>query len=115
MDIAEAVEIAQSCLDGETTALAASRSLSRLVGPPNPIWDEMGGAHGPLSAFYIAADEADRVYFLDQDIERWHPHVRERKRTELVEAEANATPHVREACRALIAHAGRNGNGFRKS
>ena len=109
MDNAKAVKIAQSCLDGVTTPLAASRSLRLLLGPPNPIWDEMGGAHGPLSWFYVAADEADRVYFLSSDVERWHPEVRERKRVELENAEARAAPRVRAACQALIDHVSREG------
>ena len=115
MDNAEAVKIAQSCLDGVTTPLVAGRSLCLLVGPPNPIWDEMGGAHGPLSSFYVAADEADRVYFLGSDVERWHPDVRERKRVELEEAEMSAAPRIRAACQALIDHVSRRGNALHNS
>lgn len=115
MDNAQAVKIAQSCLNGETTPLAAGRCLSRLVGPPNPIWDEMGGAYEPLSSLYAAADAADRVYFLGQDIEHWHSDVRERKRAELEEAEATAAPGVRAACEALINHVIRSRNALHKS
>lgn len=103
---ASAVVIAQSCLDGKTSALQAAQSICHLVGPPHPIWDEMGGPHGPLSAFYVAADAADRVYFLGKDVELWHPDVREQKQIELAEAETRATFVVQEACRALIKHAG---------
>jgi hypothetical protein len=113
MDNQRVIEIAESCLDGKTSPLAAGRSLSVMVGPPNPIWDEMGGAHGPLSALYAAADQSDRVYFLGQDVERWHPDVQERKRVELEDAEALAAPSVRAACLALIDHMTRSRTDLR--
>lgn len=102
--LAEAVRVARSRLGGQVTPLKAGQIVSLLIGPPHPIWDA-GGAHGVLSAFYAAADLADRVYFLSEQVEAWHPSVKEQRRADLNSAEAQAAPAVRAACRALVDHA----------
>jgi hypothetical protein len=74
----------------------------------HPCWEALGGAHGPLSNFYVAEDLAEKVHFLGDDVERWHPDVRDEKRKELIEAEASMRAPVGEACRALIAYASKH-------
>jgi hypothetical protein len=97
LSLAQADEAARKCLAGLITPMQASRLLTTGFlepDPRNPMWSRFNGANGPLSGFYRAADEADRVYFLGEDVERWHPDVREQKRRELAEAEARMTPPV---------------------
>jgi|SRR5580692_9922631 hypothetical protein len=105
LDLKKAVEIAEGCLEGRLTPLQTARSILGYVGVGHAAWDAMDGGYGPLSSFYVAADEADRCYFLGEDVERWHPDVRERKRAELAEAESKMAPIVQAACRALIEYA----------
>jgi hypothetical protein len=108
LSLAQADEAARKCLAGLITPMQASRLLTTGFlepDPRNPMWSRFNGANGPLSGFYRAADEADRVYFLGEDVERWHPDVREQKRRELAEAEARMTPPVYAACKALLEYA----------
>jgi hypothetical protein len=100
-----AVAIAQAFIEGTLTPLQTGREIVRYVDPWRPLWGALGGADGPLSAFYVAEEYADRMHFLGADVERWHPNVSEQKRIELAEAEAKMAPSVLEACRTLIAYA----------
>lgn len=104
----KAAKIAQDCLDRRITPLQAARDLLRNVGIDHPAWHALGGGYGPLSALYVAADEADRLHWLGDDVERWHPSVREQKRAEVAAAEAAAMPDMHAACRALIEYARRS-------
>lgn len=67
-----------------------------------PCWDATGGAHGPLSALYGAADDQDDLHFLGKDIELWHIDVRERKRAAVLSAEGEWRAPVTDACEALV-------------
>jgi hypothetical protein len=100
--LAEAVRVARACIEGRLTALQTGREIVTYINPWHPAWDALGGAHGPLAAFFVAQDRADRLHFLGDDVEQWHPDVREERRNELAEAEATATPGVLKACHALI-------------
>ena len=98
----KAVAIATEYLrDGLSPLEAASRMRSTGVSSL-PCWEGTGGPDGPLSSIYGAADEADERHFLGKDIERWHPEVREQRRTELAIAEERWRGPVDHACRALI-------------
>lgn len=100
--LAEAVRLAHACIEGRLTALQTGRDMVACINPWHPAWDALGGANGPLSAFFVAQDCADRLHFLGDDVEKWHPDVREQRRMELAEAEAAATPEVLRACKALL-------------
>jgi len=100
--LAEAVRLAHACIEGELSALQTGREMVTYINSWHPVWDAMGGAHGPLAAFFVAQDCADRLHFLGENVERWHPDVREERQNELAEAEATATPEVLKACHALI-------------
>ncbi|HEY2049090.1 MAG TPA: hypothetical protein VGH03_07090 [Caulobacteraceae bacterium] len=100
--LAEAVRLAQDCIEGRLTPLQTGREIVKYVDPWHPAWDALGGAHGPLAAFFVAQDRADRLQFLGDDVERWHPDVREERRKELAEAEATVRPNVLQACHTLI-------------
>jgi hypothetical protein len=99
----QAVAVAQAFLSGDVSPLEAGSRMTRVGIAQLPCWSETGGAEGPFSAFYGASDAADECHFLGEDVERWHPDVRERKRTELAEAERQWRGPVDAACRALIA------------
>jgi hypothetical protein len=101
----EAVKLAQAFLNKEHSALETGRSMSGLGLVHLPCWDALGGAHGPLSYFYGADDDADKQHFLGNDVERWHPSVIESKRAALAEAEQYWEPLVQTACDALTKHA----------
>lgn len=103
-----AVELAQDCIEGRITPLQTGRRITGYTNPWHPAWDALNGAHGPLSAFYTAGDEADRVKFLGDEVEKWHPDVGERKRAELAEAEEKMASSVLAACRALVEYAARS-------
>jgi hypothetical protein len=103
--LAVAVRLAHACIEGRLTALHTAREMVTYINPWHPAWEALGGAHGPLAAFFVAQDQADRLHHLGDDVERWHPDVRDQRRKELAEAEAMATPNVLKACRALIDYA----------
>lgn len=100
--LAEAVILAHACIEGRVTALQTGLEIVRYIDPWHPAWKALGGAHGPLAAFFVAQDQAHRLHFLGDDVERWHPDVREERRKELAEAETAAAPEILKACRALI-------------
>ena len=100
--LAGAIRLAHACIEGRLTALQTGREMVALINPWHLAWDALGGAHGPLAAFFVAQDRAERLHFLGSDVERWHPDVREERRKELAEAEASATPDVVRACHALL-------------
>ncbi len=105
--LAEAVRLAQACVQGRVTALQTGREM---VAYWHPAWDALGGANGPLAAFFVAQDKADQLHVLGDDVERWHPDVRKERRMELAEAETAATPEVPKACQALIGSAANRKN-----
>lgn len=98
----DAIKIAQDCLAGQLSPLQAASKVTGLDLTSLPCWEETGAAHGPLWAFYGAADAADRCHFLGKDVERWAPAIREQKRSELLSAEDHWRDLVDQACRALI-------------
>lgn len=100
--LAVAVGLAHACVEGRLTALQTAREMVRYINPWHPAWEALDGAHGPLAALFVAQDHADRLHFLGDDVERWHPDVRGQRRKELADAEATATPRVLKACQALI-------------
>jgi hypothetical protein len=101
----EAVKTAKAFIAGRITPLETGRSIAALINPWHPCWDALDGANGPLSNVFVAQDDAHRVHWLGEDVELWHPNVREERRKELADAEARNREPVEEACRALIAHA----------
>ena len=101
----DAVEIAGAFLTGRLSPLQAASKLSRMDLPSQPCCAGTGGANGPLSAIYAAAEAADKCHFLGDDVERWHPHVREQKRFELTAVDAHWRGPIDHACRSLIEYA----------
>jgi hypothetical protein len=99
------VDIATACLAGKLRPLPAAVRLSGLVNPWHSAWIATGGAKGPLAALYEAADEADRVGYIGDDAEWWHPTVRCEKAAELQAADAQMAARVHGACRAILEHA----------
>ena len=99
-----AIECATSFLDGKATALQTGREITSSALVELPCWEALGGATGPLSALYSAADEADHQYFVGADVERWHSEVREQKRSALEAAEAKWRAQVERACHALLTY-----------
>lgn len=104
-DIGEAANIASAMLEGRLRPLQAALRLAPYVDPALPIWAATSGAHGPLSMIYAACDEADRIGFIGDNLDAWHPDVRDQKQRELAEAEERLAEPIRVACRAIIAYA----------
>lgn len=104
-DIKAAANIASAVLEGRLRPLQAALRLVPHVDPAQPIWEANKGAHGPLAMIYAACDEADRIGFIGENIEAWHPDVRDQKQSELAEAEERLAEPIRIACRAIIAYA----------
>jgi hypothetical protein len=96
------IELARAFLKGNISPLQVSRDITRLGLADLPCWDATGGAHGPLSALYGAADDQDDLHFLGNDIELWHIDVRERKRAAVLSAEGEWRASVTDACEALV-------------
>jgi hypothetical protein len=101
----EAVKLARAFLNKQRSALQTAVSITRLGLAHLSCWDALGGANGPLSALYGADDDADKQYFLGDDVEKWHPSVIEEKRAALADAELFWAADVRAACEALVAYA----------
>jgi hypothetical protein len=94
----EATEISTAYLEGRVRPLQVAIRLCQYIDPWQPIWEATKGAAGPLSNLYLAADEADRIGFIGDNEELWHPDVLPRKRAELAEVEARLEQPVRAAC-----------------
>jgi hypothetical protein len=104
-DIGEAAKIASAMLEGRLRPLQAALRIVRYVDPARSVWEDTKGAHGPLTAIYMACDEADRMGFIGENLDMWHPEVRDRKQSELAEVEARLDEPIRIACQAILTYA----------
>ncbi|MBD8903032.1 hypothetical protein MBTS_12380 [Methylobacterium bullatum] len=105
-DFLSATEIATAYLEGRIRPLSAAIAILRYVDAWQPVWLATNGATGPLSAIYAASDEADRIGFLGDYEERWHPDVRSQKRAQLAEAEDRLAKPMMAACQAILSYEG---------
>jgi hypothetical protein len=90
---------------GELSPLATARRMTGIVNPRRYWWDELGGAHGPLSSFYAADDAGMKLPWIGLDVELWHPSLRETKRAQLQSMEAQWQQPISAACAALSEYA----------
>lgn len=90
---------------GELSPLETARRMTGIVNPWRYWWDDLGGAHGPLSSFYAADDEGMKLPWIGTEVELWHPSLREAKRSELQSAEARWQQPISEVCAALVQYA----------
>ncbi len=65
-----AVEVAKAYIAGKSTPLQTGLSLLSYIDAWHPCWIALNGASGPLTALYQAQDEAHRVHWLGDDVER---------------------------------------------
>jgi hypothetical protein len=100
-----AAEIASAYLEGRLPLLQAAVELRSLIDPWQPIWIATKGSNGPLAAIYVASDEADRIGFLGDKEELWHPDVLPQKRAELADAEVRLAEVFRAACQTIVDYA----------
>jgi hypothetical protein len=100
--LAEAVRLARACVKGRLSVLQTARDVVAYIDPWHPVWEALGGADGPLAALHMGQDVGDQCHFLEADVERWHPDVREVRREQLAKAEATAAPDILKACHALV-------------
>ncbi|MEW6436509.1 MAG: hypothetical protein AB1508_04985 [Pseudomonadota bacterium] len=98
----KAAEIAAAYLEGRLPLLQAAVQLRSFIDPWQPIWIHTKGSAGPLVAIYVASDEADRIGFLGNNEEAWHPDVLDRKRAELAETEERLAQSFAAACHAIV-------------
>ena len=98
--------LAASYLAGEIQPLQAALKILGAYSPitEHPVWEATGGAHGPLSGLYAAADEVDRIGYIGADPEWWHPNVRTAKAADLAETQQRMQPRIQAACEAIIKH-----------
>ena len=101
----EAIAIAREYLSEHLSPFEAASRMQGIGVSSLPCWASTGGPHGPLSSSYGAADVADDWHFLGDDVEQWHDHVREQKRTEPATAEERWRGRIETACRMLIEYA----------
>jgi hypothetical protein len=99
------IEYALALIGGRCSALQTARDITGIALSERECWKALGGAHGPLSALYGAADESDRQHFLGADVTQWHPSVKDTRREALAKAEEQWHPKVRTACDVLIQYA----------
>ena len=100
-----AVAVAKAYIAGKGTPLQTGLSLLSYVDAWHPCWTALNGANGPLTALYEAKEEATRVHWLGDEVERWHLDVREQRRAELADAETRMAEPILQACKALVEYA----------
>jgi hypothetical protein len=101
----KAAEIASAYIEGRLSLLQAAVQLRSFIEPSQPIWAYTKGANGPLTAIYVASDEADRIGFLGDNEELWHAEVLDQKRAELAKTERRLAASFGAACLAIIEYA----------
>ena len=104
---------AASYLKGQLRPLEAAVQILAGYGslPDQPIWQTTGGANGPLSGLYVAADEVDRIGYIGSDPDWWHAEVKASKQADLAETQRRMQPVVKAACVAIIEHSRGRRNG----
>jgi hypothetical protein len=108
-NLLEIVKIAQDFLDNRRSALQTAVGITGLGLVHLLCWETLGGIQGPLSSLYAAADDAEKHFFLGDDVEKWHDSVLAGRRAALAESEEFWAADVQTACEALIAYAVRKG------
>ena len=104
----DAIAIAWEYLGNSLSPLQAGRAMENLLLCELQCWDGTGGAHGPLSAFYGAADAADHCMLFGRDLEQLHPEVRDKESAKLAAAQEHWRGAITTACQTLIEYASPN-------
>jgi hypothetical protein len=101
-----AAEIAASYLAGRLSLFdAAHQLLPHVDAHKSALWQDLGGADGPLSVIYSAFDVAEQLgFFIPKEV-RWEREAFKSRQAQLTEAELRFAPPFRRACQAIVDYA----------